>query len=61
LEHDLVPATGGDDLPVATAKGALRPPAILDQPGLSDGIHFPFIDGHRLTVVVGDDRDPPGN
>ena len=50
VEHDLVSPAGRDDLPVAPAQRPIRPPAILDQPGLADGVDLATVDRQRAAV-----------
>lgn len=61
VEDDFVASAGADDLVVAPANGAIRPPTILHQPGLADGINGSPVDEHWLPAVVGVDRDAAGN
>jgi hypothetical protein len=55
-ERDEVAAVGGDHLPVAAAKGHVRPPAVLDQPRLADGLDGAAVD--RLRPAVGGGAHP---
>jgi len=51
-EHDDATTAARDDLPVATAQGALRPPAILDQPRLAHELDLPAPHGERPAAGV---------
>jgi hypothetical protein len=57
MEDDLVATAGRDDLPIAAAKRAIRPPAVLDQPGLAHRLDSATVHHLRLTSLAGADRD----
>jgi hypothetical protein len=61
VEHDVVAARGGDDLPVAAAQGTIGPPAILDKPGLPDGLDVPGVDDQGCSVLARADGDTDWN
>jgi hypothetical protein len=59
-EDHLIAPTDGDDLPVMAAEGAVRPPAILDQPGFAYGLDSAAADDVRRAIVGGRDGDATG-
>src|ERR671937_762832 len=54
-EDDEVTAVDGDDLPVAAAQRAVRPPAVFDEPGLADAHDLMAVDGQRAAAGTGED------
>src|SRR3954462_8116563 len=57
-EDDEVAPVVGDDLPVAAAQRAIRPPAVLDEPGLPHGLDGPPAD--RIGAPAGTRADLDG-
>src|SRR4051812_3692767 len=49
-EDDQRSSVGGDDLPVAASQRRLRPPAILDQPGLAYGFDIAAVHAQRTPA-----------
>src|SRR5581483_6484403 len=58
-EHHQAPAVGQHDLEVTAAQGRRRPPAILDQPLLANGLHGDAADRERRAGAAGPDPDGP--
>src|ERR1700750_2088865 len=64
-EDDEVAPVVGHHLPVAGAERPVRPPAVLDEPGLADGLHRAAADGLRPPALARADlhglrrRQPP--
>src|SRR5437763_10893172 len=54
-EDDDVAPVVRDDLPVAPAQRTVRPPTVLDQPRLANGVDRPALDGQRTPGGVGSD------
>jgi hypothetical protein len=55
MEDDHVASARGDELPVASPKRAVGPPAILDQPRLADGVDRSVAHLEGATVGSGED------
>jgi len=58
-EDDEVASVDRDDLPVAAAQWPVRPPAVLDEPGLAHRDHLVAIDRLRAPAGPGDDVGRP--
>src|SRR3954454_17001578 len=56
-EDDEVAPVLGHDLPVAAAQRAVRPPAVLDEPGLAHRLDGPAPDRLRPPAPAGADLD----
>ena len=52
MEHDLITTITCNDLPVAAVQRTVGPPAVLDQPRLSHGVHLGAVDNDRPTLLV---------
>src|SRR5215210_6059976 len=58
-EDDEVAPVVGHDLPVAAAQRAVRPPAVLDEPGLPHSLDGPAADRLGPLTGAGADLDGP--
>src|SRR4051794_40546859 len=58
-EHHEVATIDGDELPVAPAQRALRPPAVLDEPRLAHRDHLVTVDGQRAPARPHQDGGGP--
>ena len=58
-EDDEVASVDRDDLPVAAAQWPVRPPAVLDEPGLAHRDDLVAIDRLRAPAGSGDDVGRP--
>jgi hypothetical protein len=61
MEDNLIPAADGDHLPVTPSQRALSPPAVLQQPALTDAVHLTAIDHQWPPTLADDDRDSMWN
>jgi hypothetical protein len=58
LEHNGEPPVGEHQLDIGPTHRSIGPPALLDDPALTDRFHLPVVESHRVAVTA--DLDPCG-